>query len=259
MPAQPERPALAPGGTILVLGGTAEANALVRRLTAFEPRSRVILSLAGRTAKPTVPQGCDVRIGGFGGVAGLATFLTEENAGVLIDATHPFAAGMSRNAAEAACLAGVPRIALVRQPWTTIEGDRWIEVACLAAARDALPDDARPFLALGHQHLSPFRLRSDLEPVVRMIDPPSTPLPFVAQIVLGRPSANPVEEAALFETRGITHLVCRNSGGAASYAKIEAARRLGLPVIMIERPPLPPEPLASNVEAVIEWLAAVRI
>ena len=249
---------LAPPGAILVLGGTAEASALVRRLAILEPRPTIVLSFAGRTATPVLPEGCSVRIGGFGGAAGLATFCAEENIGALIDATHPFAAGISRNVAEAARLSGVPRITLLRPPWQPATGDRWFPVDCLAAARDALPQGARPFLALGRQHLSPFRLRPDLRPVVRMIDPPSPPLAFAAEIVLGKPSAAPADEAALLETRGITHMVCRNSGGAASYAKIEAARMLGLPVILIDRPPAPPESIVQDIDAVIAWLAEMQ-
>ena len=250
--------ALSAGDTVLVLGGTAEANALVRRLTALETPPKIILSLAGRTAAPMLPDDCTVRIGGFGGASGLATFCTEEYVAALVDATHPFATGISRNAAEATRISRIPSIALVRPPWEAIKGDRWVPVACLAAARNALPHGARPFLALGRQHLAPFRLRTDLRPVVRMIDPPEPSLPFAADLILAKPAADPTEEAALFEAQGITHLVCRNSGGASSYAKIAAARTLGLPVILIDRPPLPPEPAVKDVEAVIAWLAAMQ-
>lgn len=255
MPAQADR--RSSGSTVLVLGGTAEANALIRRLAGLESRPNIILSLAGRTASPMRPQDCTIRIGGFGGAGGLARFCIMANVAALVDATHPFAAGMSRNAAEACRIARIPRLALVRPAWTPIEGDFWFPVECLAAARDALPYGARPFLALGRQHLAPFRLRTDLRPLVRMIDPPQPPLAFAADLVLGKPAGDAAEEAALFEAQAITHLVCRNSGGAASYAKIAAARRLGLPVILIDRPPAPPEPVARDVQAVIAWLAAI--
>lgn len=244
--------------TILVLGGTAEANALVGRLAALKARRNVILSLAGRTTAPMLPSDCTVRIGGFGGAAGLATFCIEANIVVLVDATHPFAAGISRNAAEASRISRIPRIALVRPAWEPVKDDRWFRVDGLAAARDALPHGARPFLALGRQHIAPFLLRTDLRAVVRMIDPPEPPLPFAADLVLAKPAADPNEEAKLFKARGISHLVCRNSGGAASYAKIAAARTLGLPVILIDRLPAPPEPVVKDVEAVIAWLIALQ-
>lgn len=244
----------APAETILILGGTAEVNALVSRLCESEPARRIVLSLAGRTARPILPAGCEIRIGGFGGAEGLAAFLREAGVSWLVDATHPFAAGISRNAAAAAALAGVRRIAFVRPAWDTRPGDNWIDVDCLGAARDALPVGARPFLALGRQHLAPFAHRPDLTPVVRMIDRPEPPLAFAADVVLGRPSSNAETETALLRRLGVTHLVCRNSGGAASYAKVEAARRLGLPVVMIARPPAPAPPLAGSLDAVLALL-----
>ncbi|HEY9057612.1 MAG TPA: cobalt-precorrin-6A reductase [Aurantimonas sp.] len=241
----------APTEIILVLGGTAEANRLVSRIRIMRPDARILLSLAGRTATPVLPEGCAVRVGGFGGADGLATFLAREGVTHLVDATHPFAADISRNAARAAEVANVPRVALVRPAWEPRAGDRWTRVACLGDACDALPAKARPLLALGRQHLAPFARRPDLDLVVRMIEPPDPPLPFSAEIVLGRPSPDADEEAELLQRLAITHLVCRNSGGAASYAKVEAARRLGLPVIMIARPPSAPPPVAGSLDAVL--------
>ena len=245
----------APAETVLVLGGTAEANALVEALLRHRPGWRVILSLAGRTRAPKTPAGCEVRVGGFGGAEGLAAYLGEEAVTRLVDATHPFAAGMSRNAETAASIAEVARVALVRRPWEPQPGDRWTRVRCLAAARDALPAGARAFLALGSQHLAPFRHRDDIAFVVRMIEPPEPALAFPAELVLGRPSASAVEEAALFERLGVTHLVCRNAGGGGSYAKLAAARALALPVVMIDRPPQPAPPVAASVEAVLALFA----
>lgn len=242
-----------PDAGILLLGGTAEANLLAKRIAERWPSLRLITSLAGRTATPILPAG-DVRIGGFGGVEGLAGFIRQEGIARMIDATHPFAAGMSRNAAEAAQRTGIPRIAFVRPPWMKGTGDLWQSVACLKSASDALPPRARPFLALGRQHLAPFRHRTDLRPVLRMVDPPVDPLPFPADLVIGKPLGVQAE-FDLFRSYGITHLVCRNSGGLASYAKIEAARTLTLPVIMIARPPEPPDPIVSSVEAALDWLA----
>ncbi|MEH6721162.1 MAG: cobalt-precorrin-6A reductase [Aurantimonas endophytica] len=241
--------------TFLVLGGTAEANKLVAALRAVRPDARIILSLAGRTTTPVLPADCAIRVGGFGGSDGLAAYLSQEAVTCLLDATHPFAAGISRNAARAADAAGIRRLALVRPPWVAEACDRWTSVACLAGARDALPANARPFLALGRQHLAPFAARPDLRPVVRMIEEPEPPLPFAAEIVLARPSADVADEAALLARLAVTHLVCRNSGGGASFAKIAAARELGLPVIMIDRPPEPAPPVVRTVEEMIAAIA----
>ncbi|RIX99074.1 cobalt-precorrin-6A reductase [Aureimonas flava] len=238
---------------VLILGGTAEATALARRLAAERPSLPLVLSLAGRTLAPDLPAGIDARIGGFGGAAGLAAFLGSQAITHLVDATHPFAAGISRNAAEAAATAGVRRLALHRPGWTAGPDDRWLRVACLAGARDALPHGARPFLALGRQHLATFRHRPDLRPVLRMVDPPDD-LPFAADLVLGKPGDRAAEVALMART-GVTHLVCRDSGGRASFAKVEAARALGLPVVLIDRPPPPPPPLAADTEAALAWLA----
>jgi len=240
--------------SILLLGGTADANRLAEALIErFGPRS-IIFSLAGRTGTPRLPANVEIRVGGFGGASGLAAFLIEHRIDLLIDATHPFAAGIARNAAKAADEAGVRRIKLARAPWTTKAGDDWHEVSCLAEARDALPPGARPLLALGRQHLSPFMKRQDLRPLARMIEQPDPPLPDHWTLVLARPSPEWPDEAELMERHGVTHLVSRNAGGTASYAKIEAARRLGLPVVMIERPSPVPGETATSIEEVMARL-----
>lgn len=248
-----DRPAAdAAAATILVLGGTAEANALVVALRQPWPERRIILSLAGRTRTPELPDDAEIRIGGFGGAEGLAAFLAAECVSLVLDATHPFATGMACNAARAADLAGIRRLKLLRPAWTPFAGDRWTTVTCLAEACRALRAGARPFLALGRQHLSPFTRRSDIRPLARMIEPPEPVLPTGWTLVLSRPSTNSRAEAELMREHGITHLVTRNAGGAASYAKVEAARALGLPVIMIARPPAPEGAVFETVEDVVE-------
>lgn len=238
---------------VLILGGTAEATRLAERARHGIAPQRLVLSLAGRTLAPDRPDGVETRIGGFGGAAGLADWLATERITHLVDATHPFAPGISRNAAAAAAAAGVARLTLHRPGWEETAGDRWQRVDCLGGARDALPEGARPFLALGRQHIAPFRHRPDLRMILRMVDPPDD-LPFEADVVLGKPGDR-AAEIALFQRLGVTHLVCRNSGGAASYAKIEAARALGLPVVLIDRPAPPPPPVVGSVEAALAWLA----
>jgi precorrin-6A/cobalt-precorrin-6A reductase len=227
----------APVRTILILGGTREAAELARRLTAL-PDCRVISSLAGRTAAPALPAG-ETRIGGFGGANGMAAFMIAEGIDLLIDATHPFAERISKNAALAASETGTRLLRLARPPWRPQAGDRWRSVASLEAAATELPASARAFLALGSQHLSAFAPRRDVAFILRMVDPPVEPPLPGAKIVLGKPSRDPAEEAALFRGHGVTHLVCRNSGGEGAIAKLAAARMLALPVIMVERAPPP--------------------
>lgn len=221
--------------TILILGGTKEAAALAAELVRDHPDWRVVTSLAGRTREPK-PVAGEVRIGGFGGAEGLADYLRAQQVTRLIDATHPFAATISENAKRAARQAGVRLETRMRPPWRRQPGDRWIEVASLEEARDTIPAGARVLLALGRQHIAPFADRADVHFVVRMVDPPETPLVLTDHdLVIGLPGATAEAEAALLTTHRVTHIVCRNSGGTGAYAKIEAARALGLPVIMVNR------------------------
>ncbi|MFN7125859.1 MAG: cobalt-precorrin-6A reductase [Allorhizobium sp.] len=223
----------APRQKILILGGTAEARLLAAQL--IEEGHSVTTSLAGRTVDPVLPDG-EVRIGGFGGADGLAAYLRDEQFDRMIDATHPFARRISENAIKASAISGIPLEQRLRPRWQKQPGDRWKSVATLEAAAEVLPQGATVFLALGRQYLDAFIGRDDCRFVIRMVEPPETPLGFSDHmLVLGKPASDPDREADLFTAHGITHLVCRNSGGPAGYAKIIAARRLSLPVIMIER------------------------
>lgn len=218
---------------ILILGGTAEARLLAAQL--IEEGHSVTTSLAGRTVDPVLPEG-EVRIGGFGGAEGLAAYLRDEQFDRMIDATHPFANRISENAIKASAMSGIPLEQRLRARWQKQPGDRWKSVATLEAAAEVLPQGANVFLALGRQYLDAFIGRNDCRFVIRMVDPPETPLGFADHtLIIGKPASDPDREADLFTAHGITHLVCRNSGGPAGYAKIIAARRLALPVIMIER------------------------
>ncbi len=239
---------------MLILGGTAEANQLAERLAIERPHWQPILSLAGRTRAPALPPNIAVRIGGFGGAHGLADYLQSEAIDVLIDATHPFAATISGNAASACVTTGTRQLTLLRPPWRRQVGDDWVSVPSLQAACDALPMGSRPFLALGRQHLAPFLARSDLGPLVRMIDPPATALPVGMRLILAKPSVDWRDEADLMRSHAVDCLVCRNAGGAASYAKIEAARGLGLRVVMIERPPAVQAETFDSVERLLDAL-----
>nr|WP_169789278.1 cobalt-precorrin-6A reductase [Skermanella aerolata] len=233
---------------MLILGGTADAAALARGLSGVG----VITSLAGRTKAPAALPG-EVRVGGFGGAEGLAAYLEERGVTAVVDATHPFAATMSRHA-EAACrLRPTPRLMLARAAWTQQPGDRWIEVDDMAAAVEAIPAGARVFLTVGRQELAAFASRTDAWMLARVIDPPEQPLSFV-KLVTGRGPFDLEAERALLVEHGITVVVAKNSGGEASYPKLTAARELNIPVIMVRRPALPPGEVVGTVEDALDWL-----
>ncbi|MBA8878564.1 cobalt-precorrin-6A reductase [Phyllobacterium myrsinacearum] len=236
---------------VLILGGTAEAVKLASALVAMGYRT--ISSLAGRTSNPGKIEG-EVRIGGFGGADGLADYLRRENIALLVDATHPFATQISDNALAAADATGIPFVRLERPDWQRKPGDSWTSVTSIEDAVSAIPSKARILLALGRQHIAPFSRRHDVHFVVRMIDPPEAPLDlFDFELELSRPGKKD-DEAAFLTRKRLTHIVCRNSGGGASYAKIAAARELGLPVIMIERPYRPASHTLPDTPGVLQFV-----
>jgi len=234
--------------SILILGGTAEAKALAARLSTSSDYD-ILLSLAGRTKAPA-EQPVPVRIGGFGGIGGLAAFLREKSIDLLIDATHPFAAKISRSAAEAATLVGTDIFALRRPAWSRQKGDRWQEITDIPAAVAALDiAPRRVFLTLGRQELLPFEAMPQHFYLVRSVDPVEPPLklPNVSYITARGPFTE-WDEIQLLEQHAIDLIVSKNSGGVSSIGKISAARRLGIEVVLIERPQLPDVPSASSVE-----------
>ena len=215
-----------------------------------------IYSYAGRTQIP-LPHALPTRVGGFGGVDGLANFIREAAITHVVDATHPFAAEMSRNAAIACAAIGVPLLALERAPWTRTAGDHWIEVADIAGAVAALPErPARVFLAIGRQHIAPFAQRPQHAYTLRFVDAPDGALPLPdAEVIVSRGPFTQEGDLALMRERGIEWLVARNAGGDGARAKIDAARELGLPVIMIARPELAERPRVASVNEVLAWLS----
>jgi len=238
----------------LLLGGTGDANALAQALV--RARIDAIYSYAGRTQIP-LPHALQTRIGGFGGAAGLADYIRQENITHVIDATHPFAAEMSRHAVEACGATHTPLIALERAPWMRVNGDNWIEIADIDAAVAALPDvPARAFLAIGRQHIAPFAAKPQHAYTLRFVDTPegALPLPNV-EVIVSRGPFTLQGDRELMASRKIDVLVARNSGGSGARAKIDAARELGIPVIMITRPALPERPRVERVEEVMAWLA----
>ena len=214
-----------------------------------------IYSYAGRTKIP-LPHQLPTRIGGFGGAEGLADFIKQEHITHVIDATHPFAAEMSRHAVTACAATKTALIALERAPWTCAAGDSWIDVSDIDAAVAALPDQpTRVFLAIGRQHIAPFAAKPQHAYTQRFVDAPDGELPLPqAEVIVSRGPFTLDGELDLMRSRGIEWVVARNSGGAGARAKIDAARKLGLPVIMIARPELPERPRVQSTEEVMAWL-----
>lgn len=229
---------------ILLLAGTAEARALARRLAGRDGVS-MIASLAGATANPA-PYPGPVRVGGFGGAAGLADYLRAESVDLVIDATHPFAQRMTSNAATAADRAGVARLRLLRPPWRPKPGDDWRTASDIDAAAAATPLGVCVFLALGRGGLSPFAKRADLKRIARVLDPNDAP--GWAVPIVGAPGPDAETEAATFRRFGVDIVVAKNAGGQAR-AKLDAARALGLPTILVRRPPEPPGDVVETVDA----------
>jgi precorrin-6A/cobalt-precorrin-6A reductase len=238
---------------VLLLGGTTEGNALAAALAAAGIAA--VHSFAGRTASPA-PQPVPLRQGGFGGPEGLARALTEGRFTHLVDATHPFAARIKPNAVAAAALAGVPLIALDRPAWTAGPGDRWTEVPSLAAAAATLPaEPVSVFLAIGRQELAAFAAAPQHRYLLRLVDPPAAPPPLPqTTITLARGPFTLEGDLALMRRHAVQTVVAKNSGGEGARAKLDAARALGLPVVMVARPPPPDRPAVATPAAVIAWL-----
>jgi precorrin-6A/cobalt-precorrin-6A reductase len=242
---------------LLILGGTGEAARLARGAVArFGEGLAVTTALAGRTRHPG-PLAGQVRIGGFGGSAGLALYLVEHQVDRLIDATHPFAATISRAARIAAERTGVQRLVLRRPPWRRDPLDRWIEVDSIDAAAGLVDRvGRRAWLTVGAGAAAAFAAVDGVRFVVRLIDPPQESLPLrCVEVVLGRGPFSLAEERHLLQRYAIDVLVCKASGGAATEAKLIAARELGLPVVMVRRPPPEPGLAVETVEAALDWLA----
>lgn len=238
---------------VLLLGGTTEASALARLLAA--QGIAATLSYAGRTQSPR-PQPVPVRIGGFGGIAGLADYLRDHRVTHLVDATHPFAAVMSVNALAAAQAAGVAHIALTRPAWVPAAGETWSRVDSIAAAVAALAGPPRRImLALGRMHVHAFAAQPQHHYLVRFVDAPDQPPPLPSHaLVVDRGPFGVAGDVRLLQDHAIALLVCKNAGGPGAEAKLIAARQLGLPVLMIDRPFIPARPETARPEAVMAWL-----
>jgi precorrin-6A/cobalt-precorrin-6A reductase len=239
---------------LLILGGSGEAADLARAL-AGDQRYDVTLSLAGRTSEPAQLPG-RLLTGGFGGAKGLARMLAEDRFDLVIDATHPFAVQMKANAVEAARAAGVPLVAIRRPAWVPREGDRWTMVESLDAAAEAIGEQPRRvFLTTGRMELAPFRSAPQHLYIVRSVEAPSPKeLPPRVELIAARGPFNLADERALLDARAVDVIVTKNSGGAGAAPKLEAARALSLPVIMVARPDLPEAPSVPTVADALLWL-----
>lgn len=240
--------------TIVILGGTAEARQLASILVA--DGVDVVSSLAGRVRRPNLPPG-RVRIGGFGGVDGLAEYLQLQPAAALVDATHPFAATISENAVQAASRTGTPLIRLERPGWTDHpRASSWIWVRDAAAARAVADSARRPFLTTGRQSLTEFGPWADRDVLVRLVDPPAKPLPERWTVIMSRGPYSYSDERQILSEYAIDVLLSKDSGGAHTVAKLDAAGDLGIPVVIIARPDHPPVRVLSTVAEVAAWCRA---
>lgn len=248
------------GTHVLIFGGTAESVSLAAMLEAA-PGFRVTTSLAGRTQAPRIPAG-ELRSGGFGGREGLAVFLQDLRPDLVVDATHPFAALISKSVRHAAAELAIPRLLLRRPPWRWQPGDQWVMAshpgeAVRLLAEMALPAGSAVFVSTGRKELEGYRALGNLRFVVRLIELPDRPLPMPQfEIVTGRgPFAVPQERALLAGSQ-IKAVVAKNSGGDGAYAKLVAARALGIPVVMIRRPPPEPGEVVDSLDQAFDWVCA---
>jgi precorrin-6A/cobalt-precorrin-6A reductase len=239
---------------LVIVGGTGDALQLAKCAIDL-PGLEVTTTLAGRTREPNSIAG-SVRIGGFGGEAGLIDYLRTEKIDLVVDATHPFAAQISWHVANAATEVGMPRLMLVRPAWTRSPEDRWIEVESIEAAVAAIPASAeRIFVTIGRQQLAPFASLTDRWCLMRSIDPPDSSMPLPpGRLLLDRGPFSLAAERELLKEYRIDAIVSKNSGGDATYAKIIAARELGLPVVMVRRPLVPEGEIVADLAGAIEWL-----
>jgi precorrin-6A/cobalt-precorrin-6A reductase len=237
-------------GQVLVLGGTGEARRLATALVA--DGVPVLSSLAGRVAEPVLPDGA-VRIGGFGGAEGLADWLTEHRPRAVVDATHPFAAQITGNAVRAAAATGTPLLRLQRPGWTAQPGDDWRWVDTLAQAAEAVAAFGTVFVTTGRQGVAAFAGVPG-HCLVRSVDPPDHPLPPGTTLLLARGPFSVADEVELMRMHGVDVVVTKDSGGHLTEAKLTAARELGLPVVLVRRPPMPAGvATVATVEEAFAW------
>lgn len=242
---------------LLLLAGTAEARELATGLQLM-PGIGAQASLAGATRNP-VPLDLPCRVGGFGGADKFAAFLTEQGIAAVLDATHPFAARMSARSWDVCRGLGLPYLQVLRHEWVPGPDDLWTAIAREEDAALHIVNPATVFLATGRQTLARFANLSACRLICRQIDPPEAPFPFPnGAYLVGRPPFSVDDEVALFTRLGVDWLVVKNAGGVQSRSKLEAARRIGLPVLMVARPRATGAPETATVAEALEWVRSLR-
>lgn len=242
-----------PPRRILIFGGTGDARELATQLV--EDGFDVTTTLAGVTTIPTLLAG-KVRRGGFGGAAGIARYVAEENIDLLIDATHPFATNISRHISEAAAPSKITLVRLERAPWLPVAGDHWIEVLSLEEAASAIPPGSRALVTTGRRGLDPFFARTGVSGIVRMIEAPESDFPPGWAVLRARPPYTLEQERRLFDQKKFTVLVTKNAGGPVTATKLIAARERKIPVVMIARPEKPIATTYATPQALVAALKA---
>lgn len=239
---------------VLVLAGTYEARKLIETFSII-PDVELIASYAGVTKNPKKLK-VQTRFGGFGGVKGLVNYLKNENIKVMIDATHPFSEQIKDHAIQASSQTQIPLAHFMRPAWKPESNEKWQNAKTIDDAIKTLPANSRPFFAIGKKHAHKIASREDIFAIIRMIEKPQPPIKLTqGELILARATKNWKVERELFKKKAITHLVLRNSGGKIGYAKLVAARDLKIPIIMIERPPLPNGAIFTDMHELTRMLA----
>ncbi len=240
--------------SVLLLAGTTEGRHIAAAMA--EKGIAGHASIAGVTEDPA-PLALPTRIGGFGGAEGFEAFLLDQGIRAVVDATHPYAALITGRTAKLCAARGTPYLHVLRDPWTEQDGDDWLHVGNVDEAVEAIPQGACVFLATGRQTLAEFAGLEGRRVICRVIDPPREPFPFDGgEYLIGRPSRHAEDEAALFSALGVDVVVTKNSGGPGR-GKLDAARSLGMAVVMIARPPMPEAERVATPEEALDWIRAL--
>lgn len=241
--------------TILLLAGTSEAKEI-----ALELAKRGVDAVASLAGVTRVPASLDLptRRGGFGGEAGFRAYVKEAGITAVIDATHPFAAEITNRTARVCVDLGLPYLQVLRPAWVPAADDNWTDIADESEAADIIPKGATVFLGTGRQTLERFAGLEGCRVICRQIDPPTAPFPFEGgEFLIGRPPFPVARELSIFVALGVEWIVVKNAGGVASATKLTAARELGIPVLMIVRPPMPNAPRVATAGEAIAWADAL--